>query len=57
MTDEEKDARLKRACELLQEWREVHGPKEHYRFRNTEGHLAVSMTDLLRDTIHFLEGR
>lgn len=57
MTDEEKDERLRRALGLLQEWREVHGPKEHYRFRNTAGQLAICMTDLLRDTIRLLEGK
>lgn len=52
-------ARLKRATDLLREWRDKHGGKEHARFGVNGGTipLTASPTDLLRDTSRFLEGR
>jgi hypothetical protein len=48
------EQRLKRATELLREWRDKHGGKEHHKF-NAPG--SYSPTDLARETQKFLEGR
>ena len=56
-------ARLKRATELLREWRDKHGGREHYAFGVSGAAIpglslsTASPTDLLRDTQRFLEGR
>jgi hypothetical protein len=50
--------RLQRAKELLRQWRDKHGGKEHYTFNAFHGGVATgSPTDLLRDTQKFLEGK
>ena len=51
---------LKRAMELLREWRDKHGGKEHYAFRSYHSPdviATVSQTELLRETQRFLEGK
>ncbi len=49
------EQQLGRARSLLREWRDKYGGREHYR----TGHFGASghPTDLLRDTIKFLEGK
>lgn len=49
--------RLKRATDLLREWRDKYGGKEHHAFLSPYGSKTASTTDLLTDTRHFLEGR
>lgn len=49
-------ARLKRATDLLREWRDKHGGKEHFKFTGGGG-LGASPTDLIRDTTRFIEGK
>lgn len=49
-------ARLKRATDLLRDWRDKYGGKEHFKFTGGGG-LGASPTDLLASTTRFLEGR
>lgn len=48
-----------RARNLLREWRDKYGGREHYGFSQFTGQApqTASPTDLLRDTTRFLEGR
>ena len=64
MTNAEEAAlrtRLRRATELLREWRDRHGGKEHFGFSTAVPGVgkvtAASPTDLLRDTQRFIEGK
>lgn len=50
-------ARLRRATELLREWRDKYGGKEHHKFSAPGGSLTASPTDLARDTQRFIEGK
>ena len=51
--------RLKRADELLREWRDRFGGQAVYKFSNymMTGVATASPSDLLRDTNKFLEGK
>jgi hypothetical protein len=53
------EARIKRATELLREWRDKYGGKEHIKFSNTGGSsvIGASPTDLIRDTQRWIEGK
>ena len=64
MTNAEEAAlrtRVRRATELLREWRDKHGGKEHFGFSAKVPGIgkfaAASPTDLLRDTQRFIEGK
>jgi len=52
------ERRLKRATDLLREWRDKHGGREVYVVKGTSDNLlSASQTDLGRETQRFLEGR
>ena len=53
----ELEQRLKRATDLLREWRDKYGGKEHHKFSAPGGSLTASPTDLVRDTQRFIEGK
>lgn len=48
---------LKRARELLRDWRDKYGGKGNHVFRTPDGNTTASPSDLLRETNHFLENR
>ncbi len=54
---QELEARVKRATELLREWRDKYGGKEHYKMGHDGIGNTASPTDLIRDTQRWIEGK